>query len=444
MAVVDGAIAIDAIYQSDLTGADVDVAIRDRLISEAEAGDIVYVVPGSPLVLEPSVDLLRQEAELGTIDVTVMPSMSFLDLAWVSLGIDPIEAGVRLVDGSRLREAVNGGPGPLLVAGCHDRDRLSDIEVALEGVASPLVVLKRLGLPDEEVFHVAGSAIDAVDIDELTSIYIPEPAPSVATEFARFEELVRVLREKCPWDREQTHASLRRHLLEETHETLEALDARAALDDDQVDEALDAHLAEELGDLLYQIFFHTRLGAERGAFSSADVARGIHDKLVLRHPHVFGDVEASDTETVLSNWEAIKREEKGRGSAMDGIPPALPALLLALKIQSRAAGTGFDRKGGAEIAYADVIDELDEVRADPSEHEVGDLLFAAVQVARRLDHDPEAALRGAAERFGRRFREVERLAETDGNSIDEASEEMLLDWWNQAKQATPTHPKFQR
>ena len=244
--------------------------------------------------------------------------------------------------------------------GCHDRNGLSDIKVALEGVDSPLVVLQRLGLPDEEIFHVEWPEIDGVDVDELTSIYIPEPAPSVATEFGRLEELVRVLRERCPWDREQTHASLRRHLLEETHETLEALDARAALDDDQVDEALDAHLAEELGDLLYQIFFHTRLGAERGAFSSADVARGIHDKLVSRHPHVFGDVEASDTATVLSNWEAIKREEKGRGSAMDGIPAALPALLLALKIQNRAAGTGFDWKGGPEIAYADVIDALDE------------------------------------------------------------------------------------
>ena len=117
MAVVDGAISIDDIRQTDLTGADVDVEIRDRLISEAEAGDIVYAVPGSPLVLERSVDLLRQEAALGTIDVTVMPSMSFLDLAWVGLGIDPIEAGVRLVDGSRFRGAVDGGPGPLLVAG---------------------------------------------------------------------------------------------------------------------------------------------------------------------------------------------------------------------------------------------------------------------------------------------------------------------------------------
>ena len=255
----------------------------------------------------------------------------------------------------------------------------------------------------------------------------------VAAEFARFEELIRVLRQDCPWDRKQTHASLRQHLLEETHETLEAIDARADLADDEIDVDLDEHLEEELGDLLYQIFFHARLASERGSFTVADVARNVHDKLVMRHPHVFGEVHADDAETVVSNWEAIKREEKGRASAMDGIPPALPALLLALKVQKRAAGTGFDQEGGLEVAYADVEDELAEVRDDPSEHEVGDLLFAAVQVARRLDVDPESALRGAAGRFQRRFRVVEELATADGIDLGEAEKDRLAALWNQAK-----------
>jgi tetrapyrrole methylase family protein/MazG family protein len=434
IAVVDGAVSFDDVDGAEATGADAEEVIAARLIAEAQAGDLVYVVPGSPLVLERSVELLREAAAAGELDLEVVASMSFLDLAWLRLGIDPVAAGVRLVDGRRLDRTLTVDGGPVLVAECHEMTGLADMLAAIRRRGSPVVVLKRLGLPDEEIFGPAWSDVDDdIGIDQLTSIYLPERTPSMAAEFGRFEDLVRILREECPWDREQTHASLRQHLLEETHETLEALDARAQLDDAQVDDELDAHLAEELGDLLYQIFFHARLGSERGAFSTADVVRGIHDKLVLRHPHVFGDVEADDSETVLSNWEAIKREEKGRASAMDGVPAALPALLLALKIQRRAAGTGFDWEGGPEIAYADVVDELDEVRADPSEHEVGDLLFAAVQVARRLDHDPEAALRGAVGRFELRFREVERLAESDGSAIDEASEEMLVVWWNQAK-----------
>ena len=183
-------------------------------------------------------------------------------------------------------------------------------------------------------------------------------------------------------------------LLEETHEVLEALDARSVIDDDLDAPDLDEHLVEELGDLLYQIFFHARLGAERGSFTIADVARGIHDKLVVRHPHVFGDVEATDAASVLPIWNAAKAQEKKRESAMDGIPAALPGLTLAAKVQKRARSAGFDWEGGVEVAYADVEAELGEVRNDPSEHEVGDLLFAAVQVARRLDVDPEDAIRG--------------------------------------------------
>jgi MazG family protein len=210
---------------------------------------------------------------------------------------------------------------------------------------------------------------------------------------------VRTLRDQCPWDRAQTHASLRRHLLEETHETLEAIDARVGLDDDEYDDERDAHLAEELGDLLYQVFFHARIAAERGAFTVADVTRGIHDKLVVRHPHVFGDVELhgdDQADTVVANWEAIKKAEKGRDSAMDGVPPALPALLFALKVQQRAARSDVG-----------VVAEPAETGHDLTETELGDLLFGLVEAARRLDVDPESALRAAASRFVARFREAE-------------------------------------
>lgn len=431
--VVD-ATTFDEIYDTAPDFATVYTSIAERLIEEAEAGDLVYAVPGSPLVLERTVELLREAEKAGRVTLDILPAMSFLDVAWARLGVDPVESSVRLIDGHVFATAAAGQTGPLLVAHCHSAQVLSDIKLSLDD-GPTVTVLQRLGLPDEQIFEVPWHELDReVAADHLTSLWIPELEAPVAAEFARFEELVRVLREECPWDRKQTHASLRQHLLEETHETLEAIDARAALSDEEFHDALDEHLSEELGDLLYQIFFHARVAAERGSFTIADVARGVHDKLVVRHPHVFGDVSADDADTVVSNWEAIKREEKGRESAMDGIPPALPALLLALKVQKRAAGTGFDWEGGAEVAYLDVEEELAEVREDPSEHEVGDLLFAAVQVARRLDHDPESALRGAAVRFQQRFRIVEELAQADGIDLGVAEKDRLRALWSQAKQ----------
>ena len=437
-ATVDDAVTFDDIYEHAPDFATVYETIVERLVAESGTGDLVYAVPGSPLVLERTVELLRSAEADGLVVLDIVPAMSFLDVVWARLKVDPVESSVRLIDGHRFAVAAAGQTGPLLVAHCHSTQVLSDIKLSLDD-GPTVTVLQRLGLADERIFEVPWPELDReVEADHLTSLWIPELEAPVAAEFVRFEELVRVLREECPWDRKQTHASLRQHLLEETHETLEAIDARAELGDDQLDADLDEHLAEELGDLHYQVFFHSRVAEERGSFTVADVAREVHDKLVVRHPHVFGGrdgsrVDADDADTVVSNWEAIKRDEKGRASAMDGIPPALPALLLALKVQKRAASTGFDWHGGLEVAFADVEEELAEARDDPSEHEVGDLLFAAVQVARRLDLDPESALRGAAVRFQHRFREVERLAEAEGIDLATAEKERLEALWNEAK-----------
>ena len=230
------------------------------------------------------------------------------------------------------------------------------------------------------------------------------------TAILHLDELVRTLREQCPWDREQTHTSLRRYLLEETYETLEALDARVGPDDDESGGSsgdLDRHLCEELGDLLYQVWFQAHLASERGAFDIADVAREVRHKLVARHPHVFGDVEARDSDAVRANWDVIKLQEKGRDSVMDGIPPTLPALLRAVKVQKRAAAAGLltDDWNGRE--FAETERTLAEFQADPGEHSFGELLLAAVELGRRLKVDPEDALRSATERAQRRYRAQE-------------------------------------
>ena len=220
------------------------------------------------------------------------------------------------------------------------------------------------------------------------------------------DELVQTLRARCPWDREQTHTSLRRYLLEETYETLEALDARAAAGAGDIED-LDRHLCEELGDLLYQVWFQAHLASERGAFDIADVAREVRRKLVARHPHVFGDVKASDADAVRGMWDAIKLREKGRDSVMDGIPSTLPALLSAVKVQKRAATAGLLAGDSPEGDFGETERALAELRTDRSEHRFGELLLAAVELGRRLKVDPEDALRSATERAQRHYRTLE-------------------------------------
>ncbi len=404
--VSEASLACDDLYDTADTFADVYRAIVDRVVDHAEThGEVCYVVPGSPRVLERTVELLVADPR---VDVVVQPATSFLDLVWARLGIDPFDATVTLVDGHRFAEAAAGRSGPFLVAHCHNRRVLSDIKLAAdEGPDTPVVLLSRLGLPDEAAVETTWSELDrTVEPDHLTSLYIPALTAPVAAEFARFEQLMTDLRTGCPWDAEQTHHSLRRHLLEETYEVLEAID-RLAVDEDEGYEMLE----EELGDLLFQVFFHSAIATEQGRFTAADVARGIHDKLRHRHPHVFGDVDVADADEVLSNWEQIKKAEKGDDSIMASIPGALPSVLYALKVQKKAASLGAQRP--------DIDADLDATVArlaaamgtapddDERERLAGHALFAAVSVCRRLGVDAEAALRRSADTFRRRFMAVE-------------------------------------
>ena len=246
-------------------------------------------------------------------------------------------------------------------------------------------------------------------------------------------EIVRVLRHPggCSWDREQTHRSIRRNFLEEAYEVAEAID-----EDDA------EHLKEELGDVLLQVYFHTSIEEDAGRFGLDDVADGVCKKLIYRHPHVFGDVTVSSTGEILANWEELKKKEKHQetqADAMDAVARSLPALWRAEKIKKKVAKSGFDWSD-VSGALDKLSEELDELKAaaltgegDPVE-ELGDLLLAAVSVARFLDADPEDALHRACDKFSARFRKTEELAAERGLKLDGLSDEEQRVLWRAAKE----------
>lgn len=262
----------------------------------------------------------------------------------------------------------------------------------------------------------------------------PSPPPDPNAGLAALVEVMARLRDPqtgCPWDREQTPQTLRKYVIEEAYEVVEA-----------VDSGRPEKLREELGDLLLQVVFHAQLASEEGRFDIDDVSRGITEKLIRRHPHVFGDVAVSGSDEVLRNWEQIKRGEKGyedRTSILDGLPAGLPALMRALEVSKRVVKVGFEWPTVDEVLDK-VEEELAELRAeiarDETERiadELGDLLFTLVNVARQLKVDPEDALRRMTGRFATRFRHIEEHAAATGRSLEDLPLEEMESVWQRAK-----------
>ena len=411
-------------------------AIADDVIEQARVADVVFAVPGSPMVAEKTVGLIREAAGAVGLPIVVLPGMSFFELLCNRLGIDP-QQGLTLVDALEVETLPKDLATGLVITQVFSPLVASELKLALmERLPdeAPVIVARHLGLPDESVTTVPLFELDRqAGFDHLTSVY----APPASTGGERFEldPLVKVMSrlrspDGCPWDIEQSHATLRRYIIEEVYEVLEA-----------IDEQDPTHLCEELGDLLLQIVFHARMAEEAGDFSMQDVVDTVTEKLIRRHPHVFGDISVQDAAEVIVNWDAIKRREKKQKpkSALDGVPQGLPALLRANKLQMKAAKVGFDWDDVAPV-WDKVAEELAELRqaadnGNPSEieDELGDVAFAVVNLGRFLGVETEVALNRANNKFSRRFFQVEALLRQQGRKWQELDLAQMDELWMAVK-----------
>lgn len=418
-------------------------AVYEKIIEKVlELGQrpqgVTYAVPGQPFIAEATAPEIARRARKMGIPLRVIEGVSFLEPSFTALGLDPLPQ-TTLADAmelSMLHHPPFPPDAPALIAQVDSPAMAAKIKLTLKAVYPDAHLVKLIhaaGTPQQVVEDLPLSEIDESEkIGALTSLYLPPLAEGTSLE--AFEELIAHLRapDGCPWDRKQTHETLRKHLLEETYETLEAMDSEDP-----------AAMCEEFGDLLLQIVLNAQIGWENDEFTMADILKGIYDKIVRRHPHVFGDVEVDGVSGVLQNWEKLKaKERKDNGTAetkglLDGVPKVFPALAQSHEYQDRAARVGFDWKD-VEGVYAKVEEELAEVRSAPDEaargREVGDLLFSAVNLARWLHVDAEAVLRETNVRFRTRFTHIEDEARQRGVTPADLSLEEMDRLWEEAKE----------
>jgi tetrapyrrole methylase family protein/MazG family protein len=423
--------SFDALYEEHERFEDVYSAITGRLLALAAKDDVVYAVPGHPLVGEATVRGLLPRAAAAGIAVRLIDGLSFLEPVCSALGIDPLEAGVQIVD------ALNAALDPVrpaIVAQVYGRQTASTLKLALLELYPAdhaVTVVRGAGSAQLATETLPLAEIDHTDdrFDHLACLYLP---PLSLEQNRRTFEGLRGISHRlyapggCPWDREQTHASLKPYLLEETYEVL------AALDDGDP-----ARLCEELGDLLLQMTLHTEIAEEAGEFTYGDVFEHITTKLQRRHPHVFGDAVVTTADETWTNWQRIKATEKGgEESILSGVPVAMPALAYAQAVQERAARVGFDWPRLDEVLDK-LVEELGELRRTESHEqrldEFGDVLFVLANVARWLKVDAEEALRLAGRKFYRRFSGVEALARERGLELHGMALAEMDALWNEVK-----------
>ncbi|OGO32066.1 MAG: nucleoside triphosphate pyrophosphohydrolase [Chloroflexi bacterium RBG_16_54_11] len=433
--------SFDGLYENSQSYQRVYEQIVEQVLELARRPQgVVYAVPGHPYVAEATCPVIAERARQEGIPVQVIEGLSFIEPTLTALGIDPLPH-LAIVDALEL--AIAHTPpfppdAPALIAQIHSRAVANEVKLTLMETypdEHPVRLVHAAGTHAELVEDLPMHAIDqSPAIGLLTSLYLP-PLEKGAS-FESFQEIIAHLRapDGCPWDREQTHQTLRTNLLEETYEALATLDA----DDPE-------HMREEFGDLLLQITLHAQIANEYGEFDINQVIKGIYDKIIRRHPHVFGDWKVAGVENVLQNWEKLKAAERSEELAdyggkekglLDGVAIALPALAQAEEIQSRVARVGFD--WADERGIVDKInEECHELLAAPDlaarAGELGDLLFSVVNLARHYEIDAESALRETNTRFRKRFAHIEQAAREKGKTVDDLSLDEMEAYWQEAK-----------
>lgn len=428
--------SFDHIYEKHEQFEEVYEEICEFLLNEALAKEITYGVPGHPLVAERTVQLLIERAPQRGIEIIIGGGQSFLDPLFQSLKIDPIE-GFQLLDGTDLKRDEIQVVQHVIIGQVYDQFIASDVKLTLMEKLPydyEVYIVTAAGSSEEVIKKVQLHELDHnMELNNLTSVYVPPVKDETVLykDFSKLRSIIAELRgpNGCPWDKKQTHESLKKYLIEEAYELIEAIDNEDT-----------EHMMEELGDVLLQVMLHAQIGEDEGYFAIDDVIEGLSEKMVRRHPHVFGDAQAENEEDVLKNWQSIKQEEKGdnQESMMDSVPKSFPNLMRAAEIQKKAAKAGFDWKE-VEPAWEKVKEEIAEFEKEAAdfstemEPEFGDILFALVNIARFYKIDAEDAVRKTNEKFIRRFKYVEERVMMSGRKFEDFTLEQLDEFWNEAK-----------
>jgi tetrapyrrole methylase family protein / MazG family protein len=431
--------SFDYVYDKHESFDDVYAEIVRELREKSSSMDsIIYAVPGNPFVAERTVELLAMEKDM---ELEFIYGPSFIDATLTALGRDPAH-GFSVVDAMTIGDSRINTLTDNLFIQVYDNQVASNLKIKLSdhyGDDYECIIVRGAGIEGEEVIkRLPVYELDRTDImDHLSSVFVPRLREDDRSRRMAFDDLVSIVDklrgpDGCPWDREQTHDTLKEHLIEESYEVVDAI------------EKYDLYaMEEELGDLLLQIVMHAQIASESGYFNVLDVTNSISNKLITRHPHVFGDVEVESSDEVLRNWEEIKLEEKKEtvSESMERIPRSLPSLQRAYKVQKKAANVGFDWDD-VKDAIEKVREELEEMVAEYNvmdsgriEEELGDLLFSVVNVCRFFKVNPSGALEKTTQKFIRRFMFVEESAHQKGRRLNDMTLAELDDLWNVAKKS---------
>lgn len=430
-------VSFDDIYEKH----DAFEAVYDEIVSIllAKEEDLTYAVPGHPFVAERTIQLLLEAEKEKKVELEFLGGQSFLDPLFTALKIDPIE-GFELIDATQITSAHFSLKNHVIIAQVYDRFVASDVKLTLmERLPDDyeVTIVTAAGSKEEKIISVPLYELDRVTtLNNVTSVYVPPVKEETLLygEFSTLKEVIATLRgpNGCPWDRKQTHQSLKKYLLEETYELLEAID------EDDID-----HMIEELGDVLLQVMLHAQIGEDDGYFSIRDVIETITEKMIRRHPHVFANQSVTSTDELKKTWDEIKKQEKNtteKRSLLSSVPKGLPSLMEAVRIQKKAAEVGFDWDDVAPM-WTKLEEEVSEFQQEAKNEDIekmkaefGDVLFVLANVARHYDIDPEEALRMTNAKFKRRFQYMEEKAQRLGKPLTAMTLQQLDELWEEAKQ----------